>query len=199
MGSKALPSLVPSLEFWLSRCLSPRSVCLSFSAELEVVSAAFLKLGVGQVHALDTALGQPPKRTLSVRDVPGLPRGAIAPAAAAGVDAFSVGMNGRIVPPLLPPAFLWRDAERNTSAMVWWHAFGYGACVLLDSMLQLRPLAAGIGIAAACLQLLDLLDTCRCYRTRSGGLQQLRLRRVRPPPAIGGGRRAGWRYERPAR
>jgi hypothetical protein len=138
------------------------------NAELEVLSAFGLGNGINQTHALDTEFGLPPKRCLSVRDVPGIPRGAIAPAAAAGVDAFSIGANGRIVPPLLAPAFrclgppgrlsalsvflsksffygafVWArralnrpkrrfparagaDAERNASALVWFHAFGYG-------------------------------------------------------------------------
>jgi hypothetical protein len=96
------------------------------NAELEVLSAFGLRNGIDQAHALDTEFGLPPKRCLSVRDVPGIPRGAIAPAAAAGVDAFSIGANGRIVPPLLAPAFRWTDSERNASALVWFHAFGYG-------------------------------------------------------------------------
>jgi hypothetical protein len=96
------------------------------NAELEVLSAAGLRNGINQSHALDDLFALPHKRVVSVRDVPGIPRGAIAPASDVGVDAFSVGANGRIVPPLLPPAFLWHDAATNKSAMVWFHAFGYG-------------------------------------------------------------------------
>ena len=97
------------------------------NAELEVLSAFGLQNGINQSHALDDVFALPHKTTLSVRDVPGIPRGAIAPASVAGVHAFSIGANGRIVPPLLPPAFIWRDEQaNNVSALVWFHAFGYG-------------------------------------------------------------------------
>ncbi len=96
------------------------------NAELEVISQYGLQNGINQTHALDDLYGLPHKRTLSVRDVPGIPRGVIAPSATVGVDAFSIGANGRIVPPLLPPAFVWHDEARDAKAMVWFHAFGYG-------------------------------------------------------------------------
>ena len=96
------------------------------NAELSVINAATFKAGVELTHALDARFNLPPKTVLSQRDVPGFPRGAIAAAVAANVTAFSEGMNGRIVPPLLAPGFRWRDASRNAEILVWWHAFGYG-------------------------------------------------------------------------
>ena len=96
------------------------------NAELSVINAETFKAGVELTHALDSRYNLPKKAVLSQRDVPGFPRGAIAAAVAANVTAFSEGMNGRIVPPLVPPAFRWRDASQDAEILVWWHAFGYG-------------------------------------------------------------------------
>ena len=96
------------------------------NAELSTINAETLLAGAELTHRLDTRYNLPQKHVLSQRDVPGFPRGAVAAAVAANITALSEGMNGRIVPPLVAPAFRWRDESADAEVLVLWHAFGYG-------------------------------------------------------------------------
>ena len=97
------------------------------NAELALGSVSF---GIRMTHDIDARLGQPPKRTLSTRDVPGMTRAAIPVLAKAGVRAVSEGMNERMVPVNVPPCFLWRDVASNKSVIALWHWKGYGSLEL---------------------------------------------------------------------
>ena len=111
------------------------------NAQLSLGAPALLRELVAHTHALDDKFGLPHKRVLSQRDVPGLPRAAIAPLTAAGVSAISVGSNSRCLPPNVPLAFRWMDRGRAPPAsllshgghgpsgeelLVLWHPYGYG-------------------------------------------------------------------------
>ena len=101
-------------------------VCAAFphNAELSTINAATLLAGADLTHQLDARYNLPQKHVLSQRDVPGFPRGAVGAAVAANITALSEGMNGRIVPPLVAPAFRWRDASAGpdgAEVLVWWH------------------------------------------------------------------------------
>ena len=68
-------------------------------------------------------------QVVSTRDVPGMPRSALPILEKAGVIALSEGMNGRMVPVNVPPAFQWQniDATNSTTVMpTLWHWHGYG-------------------------------------------------------------------------
>eukprot|EP00966_Prymnesium_polylepis_P294512 6800938-Prymnesium_polylepis.1 len=84
-----------------------------------------LEFGVKMTHDIDARFGVPPKRTLSTRDVPGMTRAAVPVLRRAGLTAVSEGMNGRMVPVNVPPAFVWRDAHSDTSLLALWHWRGY--------------------------------------------------------------------------
>ena len=79
------------------------------NAELATMSPTTIGLAVNLTHALDARFGLERKAVLSQRDVPGLPRPAIPVLKDAGVRALSIGANGAVVPPNVPPAFIWRD------------------------------------------------------------------------------------------
>ncbi len=101
-----------------------------------------IEFGVRLTHDIDARLGLPPKTTLSTRDVPGMTRAALAPLAAAGVRAVSEGMNGRMVPVNVPPAFVWRDPASNASLVALWHWRGYGSIEKERAAQPPLPLAA---------------------------------------------------------
>eukprot|EP00656_Telonema_subtile_P005519 TRINITY_DN1250_c0_g2_i2.p1 TRINITY_DN1250_c0_g2~~TRINITY_DN1250_c0_g2_i2.p1 ORF type:complete len:838 (-),score=162.47 TRINITY_DN1250_c0_g2_i2:112-2625(-) len=96
------------------------------NAELENTSPVMLQEGLSATQALDAAFGLPSKRSLSQRDVPGVPRSVIPILAKSGIDLISVGVNGASMYPLVPKIFEWRDPVSNTSALTMWHPRGYG-------------------------------------------------------------------------
>ena len=96
------------------------------NAELENTSPAMLAEGLRATHALDAAFGLPPKRSLSQRDVPGVPRSAIPLLAAQNVSLVSVGVNGASMYPRVPKMFNWRDPVSGEAVLAMWHPRGYG-------------------------------------------------------------------------
>lgn len=96
------------------------------NAELEAGSAGVVRHGLRLTHALDAAFGQPPKRVLSQRDVPGLSRSMIPILKSEGVYAVSVGVNGASMYPRVPRIFRWRDPVSGEEVLAMWHARGYG-------------------------------------------------------------------------
>eukprot|EP01061_Rhynchopus_euleeides_P033478 TRINITY_DN5613_c0_g1_i1.p1 TRINITY_DN5613_c0_g1~~TRINITY_DN5613_c0_g1_i1.p1 ORF type:complete len:507 (+),score=125.70 TRINITY_DN5613_c0_g1_i1:98-1618(+) len=111
------------------------------NAELAAMHPGMVRRGLNVTHTLDTAFGLPPKKVLSQRDVPGLPRSSIPLITDAGVTTYSIGGNERCNPPNVPQAFLWQDgdgaysnynlpdgasAPSQKELLVFWHAYGYG-------------------------------------------------------------------------
>eukprot|EP01059_Diplonema_ambulator_P010363 TRINITY_DN20385_c0_g1_i1.p1 TRINITY_DN20385_c0_g1~~TRINITY_DN20385_c0_g1_i1.p1 ORF type:complete len:771 (+),score=233.56 TRINITY_DN20385_c0_g1_i1:113-2425(+) len=111
------------------------------NAELAAMHPTMIGVGVKMTHDLDDALNVSRKAVLSQRDVPGLPRGSIRHLAAQGVRGLSIGGNGRVNPPNVPPAFLWKDlsaatgfpgypwvdqSSSNQTILTLWHGYGYG-------------------------------------------------------------------------
>ena len=92
------------------------------NAELATGDASYLSFGVRNMsQELALQLGLPIPRVLSTRDVPGMPRASIPILKQAGVSALSEGMNGRIAPIAVPPAFIWKDEASGESLPVLWH------------------------------------------------------------------------------
>ena len=104
------------------------------NAELENTSPAMFLEGLRSTRTLDKALGQPYKRTLSQRDVPGLPRSAIPLLKANGVDMVSVGVNGASMYPRVPRIFRWQDPVSTQEVLAMWHPRGYGGYSKADAV-----------------------------------------------------------------
>ena len=87
------------------------------NAELETMSPTMLREGLRATHALDAELGLPKTRSLSQRDVPGAPKGAIPILNASGVGLISVGVNTASMYPRVPRIFRWESGATSTIAM----------------------------------------------------------------------------------
>ncbi|KAI8469213.1 MAG: hypothetical protein J3K34DRAFT_459474 [Monoraphidium minutum] len=79
-------------------------------------------------HGLDARFGLKPKAVASLRDVPGLTRGALPVFASRGVRALTCGVNGFSAPPAVPKRtpFVWRDDASGAEVVAMWHEGGYG-------------------------------------------------------------------------
>eukprot|EP00937_MAST-01D_sp_MAST-1D-sp2_P004061 g4061.t1 len=97
-----------------------------FNAELELFDATMADAALNLTFAEDRHFGHPPRRTLSLRDVPGLTRAALPRLAARGVRAVSVGENTQCAPVAVPPIFVWRDAATGAEVLAMYHGGGYG-------------------------------------------------------------------------
>ena len=79
------------------------------NAELMMLDPALMQFGVRLTHELDDRFNLTRRTVLSTRDVPGFDRSIIPRLREVGITALSLGMNGRIFPQNVPPAFVWRD------------------------------------------------------------------------------------------
>jgi hypothetical protein len=97
-----------------------------FNAEPEVYTPELFDAGLNMTFGEDAFFGHAPRKTLSLRDVPGLTRAAIPLLARRNVSGVSVGENSQCAPVNVPPIFLWRDNASDTSVVAMYHPFGYG-------------------------------------------------------------------------
>jgi hypothetical protein len=100
---------------------------LPFSWQTEMLDRSMIAGALGFSADLDARFG---RKTIGAKmtDVPGHTRGIIAPMQAAGVRVLDIGINAASVPPDVPDAFLWRDAEGNSLAMLY-HRHDYGSVI----------------------------------------------------------------------
>ncbi|WP_263373264.1 DUF5054 domain-containing protein [Granulicella aggregans] len=100
---------------------------LPFSWQTEMLDRSMIAGALGFSADLDARFG---RKTIGAKmtDVPGHSRGIIAPLQAAGVLMLDIGINAASVPPDVPDAFLWRDAEGNSLAMIY-HRHDYGSVI----------------------------------------------------------------------
>jgi hypothetical protein len=96
------------------------------NAELAMADRSMLRYGVQMSRDLAQRFGVASSSVLSTRDVPGMPRASLSTLAAAGVRALSEGMNGRMVPVNVPPAFVWASQDGSVAMPTMWHWHGYG-------------------------------------------------------------------------
>lgn len=87
------------------------------NAELATGDNSFLRFGVklSQNLAIKLNGSTVSASVLSTRDVPGMPRASLLELKNTGVRALSEGMNGRMVPVNVPPAFVWKNEKQNVS------------------------------------------------------------------------------------
>ena len=107
------------------------------NAELSTVDPSYLKFGVRMSQNLAKQFNVTPPAVVSTRDVPGMPRAALGVLADAGVVGVSEGMNGRIWPVNVPPAFQWvaqrargdvtSHSADDIAMPTLWHWKGYGS------------------------------------------------------------------------
>jgi hypothetical protein len=105
-----------------------------FNSEYELHGAGLVAAGVARCHALDSRFGFARKATASQRDVPGTTRSAIPALLAAGVTAFSNGVNGDSTPPFVPRVFLWNDTASGFALPTMIHPYGYGGIGAEDAV-----------------------------------------------------------------
>eukprot|EP01047_Picozoa_sp_COSAG01_P033705 COSAG01_NODE_2492_length_7583_cov_4.761491_4_plen_1034_part_00 len=149
---------------------------LPHNAELATFSAPMIQAALALTHALDAEFGLVRKRVLSQRDVPGIPRSALTPLLDSGVEAISVGANGAVVSPNVPPLFVWREGTApvstraaaqaaseaarqvglhisppggNRSMLVMFHAAGYGKLACLQDPSTCPKVRPGVKAEAA--------------------------------------------------
>ena len=103
------------------------------NAELGNISPEMLAEGLALTHALDDEFGLPRKRSLSQRDVPGMPLSVVPLLKTAGVDFVSVGVNTGSMYPVLPRIFRWR-ARTGEELVATWHPRGYGGFSPTDAV-----------------------------------------------------------------
>jgi len=96
------------------------------NAELATVDESYLKFGVEMSQSLASFFNVSAPNVVSTRDVPGMPRAALKTLHDAGVIGLSEGMNSRIVPVNVPPAFQWRSLDSSVLMPTLWHWHGYG-------------------------------------------------------------------------
>eukprot|EP00051_Salpingoeca_urceolata_P021147 m.326646 g.326646 ORF g.326646 m.326646 type:complete len:854 (+) comp19743_c1_seq2:115-2676(+) len=94
------------------------------NAELALGDAAMLQFGINISTDLANRFGVSPPTVLSTRDVPGMPRASLPILKNAGITAVSEGMNGRIVPVNVPPAFVWTYGGVDMPTLWHWHGYG---------------------------------------------------------------------------
>jgi len=105
------------------------------NAELENTSPIMLDEGLKATKTLDAAFGLPSKRSLSQRDVPGVPRSVIPVLKANGVDLVTVGVNTASMYPKVPRIFRWQDPISTEEVLAMWHPHGYGGYNFSDAVM----------------------------------------------------------------
>lgn len=98
-----------------------------FNAELEVYSNPVLfDTSLNLTFTEDMYFQHAPRKTFSVRDVPGVTRAAIPLLSRRGIIGVTVGENAQVAPVAVPPIFKWKDNSTGTSVIALYHALGYG-------------------------------------------------------------------------
>jgi hypothetical protein len=98
------------------------------NAELALMSPTLITASIESVVGDITRKygNKDPPKTLSQRDVPGLPRSIIPILRSSGIELISIGVNGGSAPPEVPAAFRWRDTVSGQDIVVIVHPLGYG-------------------------------------------------------------------------
>lgn len=100
---------------------------LPFSWQTEVLDRSMIEGCLGFSAALDARFG---RKTIAgkMTDVPCHSRGIISPLAAGGIRLLDIGVNSASTPPEVPDAFLWKDPDGSTLAVLY-HKHDYGSTV----------------------------------------------------------------------
>ena len=112
------------------------------NAELAASGVGMVQAGLDLTRRVEAKLGQPPSRTVSIRDVPGVTRGAVPLLANLSVPYLSVGANNNPFKANVPPAFVWRDPPSGAEALVLWNDLGYGGETLTKAATSSPPAKA---------------------------------------------------------
>ena len=105
------------------------------NAQMELMDSTLFSFGVKLTHRLDANFSLPPKRVLSLRDVPGCTRAVVPLLADTGVRAISIGMNDAVSPPGVPRSFVWRDVASGKEVLAFYHFNGYGGTEAADCVI----------------------------------------------------------------
>jgi len=100
---------------------------LPFSWQTEMLDRSMIEGCLGFSQSLDARFG---RRTTAgkMTDVPCHSRGIVSPLAAHGVRLLDIGVNPASTPAVVPDAFLWKDPDGSTLAVLY-HKHDYGSTI----------------------------------------------------------------------
>jgi Domain of unknown function (DUF5054) len=100
---------------------------LPFSWQTEMLDRSMIEGCLGFSQSLDARFD---RRTIAgkMTDVPCHSRGIVSPLAAHGIRLLDIGVNPASTPPVVPDAFLWKDPDGSTLAVLY-HRHDYGGTV----------------------------------------------------------------------
>jgi hypothetical protein len=107
----------------------------TFNLQAALMEPSLYRFGLGMAHRLDQELGQAPKRTVSLRDVPGNSRAVLPLMRGAGYRALSIGVNSQVVSAAVSNAFVWLDGpgeKARDGVLTLIHPGGYGGVKIQD-------------------------------------------------------------------
>jgi hypothetical protein len=104
----------------------------AFNLQASLMDPSLFEASLRMAHDLDRAFGKPPKRTVSLRDVPGSTRAVLPAMRRAGYDALSIGANGAVVAAAVSNAFLWQEGPDDPGTIGLLHPGGYGGVKIQD-------------------------------------------------------------------
>lgn len=107
----------------------------AFNVQAALMDPSLYRFNLEMAHELDRRFGKAPKRTVSLRDVPGSSRAVLPFLREEGYRALSVGVNSQVVSAAVSNAFLWLDGEGADPAdgvLTLIHPGGYGGVKLQD-------------------------------------------------------------------
>lgn len=104
----------------------------AFNLQASLMDPSLFEYSLEMARDLDRAFGQPAKRTVSLRDVPGSSRAVLPAMRRAGYEAISIGANGAVVAAAVSNAFLWKTGDDDPGTIGLLHPGGYGGVKLQD-------------------------------------------------------------------
>ena len=104
------------------------------NADLGHATPTVIDAGINVTRWVEATLGVPPSRSLSQRDVPGMPRSVVPLLSRRNISLISVGVNGASMYPRIPSGniFRWRDPPTGAEVYATWHPRGYGGIGTYD-------------------------------------------------------------------
>ena len=104
------------------------------NADLGHATPTVIDAGINVTRWVEDTLGVSPSRSLSQRDVPGMPRSVVPLLHRRNISLVSVGVNSASMYPRIPSGniFRWRDLHTDTEVYATWHPMGYGGIAKYD-------------------------------------------------------------------
>ena len=111
------------------------------NAQYSLLSGSLLRAGLDMTFDLDSAFNQSQKKSVSLRDVPGLTKAMIPLLTEKGVTTVSVGANGASTPADVPPCSIWKGHGEDDEILLLYTWPGYGE--MFSGLQGQRPCIVG--------------------------------------------------------